>query len=58
MRMRCGLEFAFASHLHQCELPKILASHANLHSHLHRITSPDSESQTTKTDVTKQLLVA
>jgi hypothetical protein len=38
MRMRCGLEFAFALHSHQCELPKSLASHANSHSH--RITSP------------------
>ncbi len=38
MRMRCGLEFAFASHSRQCELPEYLASHANSHSH--RITSP------------------
>ncbi len=38
MQMRCGLEFAL--HLHQCKLPKFLASHANSHSH--GITSPGS----------------
>jgi hypothetical protein len=36
MQMQCGLEFA--SHSHQCVLPKFLPSHGNSNSH--RITSP------------------
>jgi hypothetical protein len=38
--LKCECNADWNSHSHRCELPKILASHANSHSHSHRITSP------------------